>query len=409
MKSPLPTLTLVAVLLHLAADPAAGQNLTVTAGLQLWLKADAGTTVNGAGGVLGWLDQTPNHNDAAANDDTVAPELVAGALNAKPVVRFDGVDDHLLVADTDSLSFTGDLTTFFVVRFSDFATYRAVWAKTVNNFPAPTDWYALPNSGIPRLYRGSGSGAGLGFNDGIALKSGSYLTVGFDLQGTTVNHYLAGQRTAGGNNTAVIGDGDTPMIIGSRADVVTKMKGDIAEIVIYDRALTDTERDAVVTYLGQKYAIQNLPPTVTVTTNPVGPNVPVGTTVTLTATANDPDGSIARVEFLVNGTRMATASTPPYSAKIRLDTPSNYAITARAVDEKDATGTSLPKALTATEAAVEPVLDVTTGLQLWLKADAGVTLGGMGEVTGWNDQSGKANHASQADPNTSHRPSPPPP
>jgi hypothetical protein len=43
-------------------------------------------------------------------------------------------------------------------------------------------------------------------------------------------------------------------------------------------------------------------------------------------------------------------------------------------------------------------LPVTTGLQLWLKADAGLTTNGSGAVTAWADQSGLGNDATQADP-----------
>ena len=75
------------------------------------------------------------------------PLLVNDAINGKPVLRFDGVDDFLEVADSDSVSITGDITTFFVVKIDDFASYRAVWAKTVANQPAPNDWYTLPSSG----------------------------------------------------------------------------------------------------------------------------------------------------------------------------------------------------------------------------------------------------------------------
>jgi hypothetical protein len=40
------------------------------------------------------------------------------------------------------------------------------------------------------------------------------------------------------------------------------MKGEIAEILIYSRALTPAERTSVADYLAQKYGIVNLPPTV---------------------------------------------------------------------------------------------------------------------------------------------------
>jgi len=46
-------------------------------------------------------------------------------------------------------------------------------------------------------------------------------------------------------------------------------------------------------------------------------------------------------------------------------------------------------------AASAQTLTVTNGLQLWLKADAGVTTGAGDIVTAWQDQSGKGNNAAQ--------------
>lgn len=376
---------------------AIAQNLSVTNGLQLWLKADAGVTTNAVGGVTQWDDQSGNANTAAQADENLAPKLVNNAINNKPVLRFDGVNDYLGVADSASVSISGDITTFFVVKFDDFANYRAVWAKTAGNLPAPNDWYALPNSGIPRAYRGDGTAVNIGTVDGgTALRAGSYLVVGFDMAGTRLTHYLAAQPTGSGQIANTLGDSDTALLIGTRGDLFTKMKGDIGEILIYDRALSAAERIAVVDYLANKYDIQNLSPTVSVKLSPGGLNVSVGQTITVTATAKDPDGTIARVQFLVNGGLFATATAPPYTARVVLESAGAYEFTARAFDDKDAETTSAAVTLNAGPAST-PALTVKGNLQLWLKADEGVTAAASGAVTAWADQSGHTNNAAQAD------------
>ena len=235
---------------------------------------------------------------------------MADAQNNKPALRFDGANDFLDVADSPSVAVVGDIASFFVVKFDDFATFRAVWGHTAGpsgNLPAPTDYYALPNTGIPRLYRGDGLGtspANIGAVDGTArLRAGTYLVVGFDMAGTTVMHYLNGQPSGTGEITATPMDGGNALKIGSRHDLVTKMKGDIAELLIYDVALSETDRNAVFGYLQTKYNIINLPPTVTLASSVVGPDVEPGQLITLTATATDPDGSIVKVDFLAKYVR----------------------------------------------------------------------------------------------------------
>src|SRR5205814_7604390 len=102
-----------------------------------------------------WVDQSGNGNNAVQLDETMAPTSPLHTPEVPSVLRFDGQDDYLEVASTPSLAITNDIASFFVVRFDDFATYRAVWGKTVNNVPRPNDFYLLPGSGLPRAYRGS--------------------------------------------------------------------------------------------------------------------------------------------------------------------------------------------------------------------------------------------------------------
>ncbi len=381
------------------AQTARAQTLTVTTNLQLWLKADAGVTLDGSS-VLSWADQSASPDAAlqvaGAPGPENAPAFIASALNGKPALRFDGSDDYLTMPDTASLSITGDLTTYFVVKFDDFSSYNAVWAKTIDNLPAPTDFYTLPGSGFPQVYRGDGTfGQLAAFASSVALTAGTYQTVGFAMEGTTCSHFIGGSVTSTGAINVVEGDLDTPLMIGSRADFVTKMKGEIAEILIYDRALTPVERVAVASYLGTKYGIANELPTITLNVSPAGPHT-TGDTVTVSATVADSDGSIADVKFFANGALIGTATAPPYSIGVRLETASTYNFTARATDNRNGLTDSAAVVRTVTGGAA-PSLGVTSTLQLWLKADAGVTTGPGDTVITWRDQSGKENHANASD------------
>jgi hypothetical protein len=390
-----------AALVLFGTNGAFGQVLSVTTDLQLWLKADAGVTLNSSGGVAQWDDQSGNANHAVQATETLAPANVPNAQNGRPVLRFDGVDDYLSVASSASLSFAGDLTTFFVVRFSDFATYRAVWAKTAGNLPAPTDFYTLPGSGRPQVYRGNGTTASLGaYASPVALTAGSYLTVGFSMEGTTCTHYLASQPTGSGTIAAMTADTGAPVLIGTRGDLFTKMKGEIAEILIYSRALTALERAAVADYLAQKYGIANFPPTATLAVTPAGPTHAQGDELTLTATASDSDGTVTAVQFFANGTLLGTATAPPYKIRATLESSGTYVLTARAIDNKNASGDSAPVTRTVTPSVTPPTLGITSSLQLWLKADAGVTPDLNGNVGSWDDQSGKGNNALAPDTST---------
>jgi hypothetical protein len=370
------------------------QSLTVTNDLQLWLKADAGVTTNASGGVTQWTDQTTNGNNALQGAGTAAPLFVANALNTRPVLRFDGVDDFLDVADSDSLSGTGDMASFFVVKFADFVNYNAVWAKTAGNLPAPTDVYTPAGDSVLRVFRGDGTFANLSAVDSVALRGNAYLVLGFDVAGSTLTHYLNNQTNGSGTVTINTADGNTPLKIGTRSDAATRMKGDIAEILIFSRALSSLERSNVFSYLQTKYNLLNLTPNISLSANPPGPAANSGDIVTLNATASDPDGTIAKVDFFAHGALIGTATLPPYSLRVVLESSGSVQFTARATDDKGAVANSA--AITFNVAATAPPpLSVTNGLQLWLKGDAGTTVGLGGGVTQWADQSGRGNNAAQ--------------
>ena len=387
---------LIAAALLLPSSGLVAQNLIVTNNLQLWLKADAGVTTNATGAVTAWADQSGKNNNAVQADEALAPALVSGALNGKPALQFDGNDDYLDVATSPSIEIQGDISSFFVVKFDDFANYRAVWGKTVNNAPASTDYYITPE-GIPRVYRGSGDLSDIGSADSTARpRAGNHVLLGFEMEGTTLTHYLNEKAVGGGEITATLVDGGTPLKIGSRDDLFTKMKGQIAELVIYDKALSDIERSNVVAYLQTKYGITNQAPTITLTSPANNTAVTAPAVVTITANAADPDGSVSKVDFFANGALLATATASPFKVPVVVQTGGTIVLTAVATDSKDATTTSAPITITATGGPATS-LTATNGLQLWLKADAGVTKDASGAVTAWADQSGKGNNAVQPD------------
>jgi hypothetical protein len=239
--------------------------LLITDRLQLWLKADAGALTDAAGGVTSWADQSGKGNHATQSDSSKAPDLILNALNGKPVLRFNGTNDYLDVADAPSIRITGDISSFVVVRFDDFAGYQAIWSKATGNLPAPTDWYLFNGTGVPIAYRGDGTYSNLGsVPANQPVTAGTYLILGFEMGGATLTHYLNGLSIGSGQITATPADAGKALRIGSRDDLGTIMKGDLAEVLIYDRALSDTDRTAVLDYLNSRYALQILPPTLSI-------------------------------------------------------------------------------------------------------------------------------------------------
>lgn len=90
----------------------------------------------------------------------------------------------------------------------------------------------------------------------------------------------------------------------------------------------------------------NRPPAVTLTAPVSGMTVIAPATLSLTATASDPDGSVSAVEFFAGATLLGRDATAPYALSVTLAATGTYGLTAVAVDDQGATSTSAPVTLT---------------------------------------------------------------
>ena len=120
---------------------------------------------------------------------------------------------------------------------------------------------------MPRAFRGGPAGIG-SVDAAEAFPADTVLVGGFDMAGTTLTHYLNGLPIGSGEITAAAADAGRPLRIGTRDDLVTRMKGDIAELVIYSRALSEAERNQVVDYLKSKYGLGVFRPALTISRAP---------------------------------------------------------------------------------------------------------------------------------------------
>jgi hypothetical protein len=107
----------------------------------------------------------------------------------------------------------------------------------------------------------------------------------------------------------------------------------------------------------------NQPPSVTLTAPANGTTYVAPATITLTANASDPDGSVARVDFYQGGTVVGTDAAAPYSATWSNVPAGTYSLTAVATDDSGATTTSTASTVTVNASAGLP-----SG---WTAADVG--------------------------------------
>jgi len=90
----------------------------------------------------------------------------------------------------------------------------------------------------------------------------------------------------------------------------------------------------------------NNPPTATLTSPVQGASFSAPSTVTLTATASDTDGTVVRVEFYQGTTLIGPSTISPYAVSWSVIAPGTYTLTARAIDNQGGVGVSAPVTVT---------------------------------------------------------------
>ena len=247
----------VLALLCTAAQAAPG----AIAGLSLQLEADVGLTLDGgsSGNVITWLDQSPLHHDASGVAGYYA-QVNGATMNGIAVPTFS--DSYLLIAGQPITSQQFTLFTVaatpqtagsngfreVVSNWSFTNTLSSVFLGTVGDSAAPATTLRLTDD------------VG-GANDAAHLQTGvSNITnpaAGFVLSGISgvaaAELYL-GQGLAHSAGPLSARDLTGAWVIGAQGEVGSEFwNGQIAALIIYDRALDAAERTQVIDYLGQKY------------------------------------------------------------------------------------------------------------------------------------------------------------
>ena len=223
-------------------------------GLKLWLDASQITGLNDGDAVGTWADLSGNGNDATQATGSKKPTFQTNEINARPVVRGDGVDD-LLACSTQVIP-NSNCSVFVVLK----AVTSGGGTYTERSF-------------------GNGDGAGTG---GLLLLSGpqsgqDYLvvrnaTVGPDIvmSGTIVfgvfykysivmgaantEAWVNGTSRGTSTLTSLTSSGN-PLQLFCDGNSILCGNVDIAEFLVYDTALSTANRQLIEAYFAAKYAL----------------------------------------------------------------------------------------------------------------------------------------------------------
>ena len=226
-------------------------DLPVKNGLNLWLDAADDTTFSYSSGtsVSQWRDKSGSNFHAS--QATVGSQPSRSTFqNSRKTVNFDGTNDTVTIAN---FSCNSEMSIFVV---SNCGTSMFIEQSIDTNF---YDGFAISGLGTAMFIIRRSSITSYTFNTNW-LSGGYSVASAVNSTGLDLLTYKDGtQQTiiSDARNSITNSYATNTLYIGSRAASSLWSSGPIAEIIIYNRKVTNAERNSIHTYLGQKWGISN--------------------------------------------------------------------------------------------------------------------------------------------------------
>ena len=364
--------------------------LPVEEGLVLHLDANSGVSTNGDV-VTGWSDLSGSGNSLSAAGD---PRLVTDVLNGSSVIQLDGDGDQLsrVLSTGDLPSGNQNRSVFMVANYDGTGVGGFSYG---DNQAGQT--FGLAVSGQGKLMV-QGWGNTLDEVTDVDGTGAGWLTQSVVLNDNIATHFKDGAAIDEFNQ--VYNTDLQQLILGAEIDGSPFVDMDVAKVLVYDRALSEVERQQVESYLQQKYFGTSAP----VNASPIATDDSFSVVANSGATVlnvlnndEDPEGAaltITSVEAAESGAATSITSDGSGITYVPVDGFTGADSFTYSITDGTLVATATVN-INVTAASNTVELPITNGLVLHLNADAGVSTDGD-LVTGWSDLSGSGNDLTAA-------------
>ena len=223
------------------------------AGLALWLIGDDAMKSAGGGKLASWTNPLAPTASASATEATSQPAVAANAINGHAAVRFDG-EANMLTTNIDiSPASWPDVTIFTVFNSATDVNnpLRSVYGDDNGDYDRAAgldDRSGDANNYV--IFTGDKGVAGY-----FALKPNQPYLSTDQYTATEFKGWIDGKQSLT-RSEIHWGEALPNMYIGGTGTSFNQFwKGDIAEMIVYARVLTDAERTQVEDYLAKKFGV----------------------------------------------------------------------------------------------------------------------------------------------------------
>lgn len=214
-------------------------------GLQAWWKADAITGLTNGSPVASWVDSSGNSRPMTQSSSGLRPTYVTNVQNGLPGVLFTSTSGSGLISGYDPGVTNSVFLVYIQTNNSGGGIQRAIQSQSSNG---PI---LGPYQNVQTYYNGAGfiQGAAVTLNTPYlqeAIQQGASVINTFYVNGTTIGN---NSSTGGGVS---YGGG---MAFSSGGAFNEPFQGYILETIVYNRALSQLERNQIEQYIANKYAM----------------------------------------------------------------------------------------------------------------------------------------------------------
>jgi hypothetical protein len=224
-------------------------------GMILWLANDIGIEASGTG-VSAWRDQSGNGADALQGVPASQPALVSGNSGMK-AVAFDGKADSMAIIGVPINSLTG--MSVFIVSSASIDVFDAGYGlKAILGWQESAAWGGTYFGAYQTSAHFRFGTTQAGNENSVPITFSRTQSFGLNEwvhNGTSDSMLLNGQGLGifPGKQAAINGV-TSAALLGSSLNN-SFFSGEVSEVIVYNRALTDAERQAVELYLMGKYRL----------------------------------------------------------------------------------------------------------------------------------------------------------
>jgi hypothetical protein len=300
--------------------------------------------------MLNEANGTSTFDSLASRSGTLRNGAVWTTGRMGAAVSMDGTNDYIslpslevtgyaisLTAWVKNSSFPSGVAQRFIAKASDATEAGSYWVVGQTTASGQNRlFFRLKSGNVTRTLTAS--------TGNLPLNTWYHVAATYD--GSRMRLYLNGTEVGSMAKTGALSRGTgVPLHVGRNPEGSNYLRGAIDEVRVYRSGLSAYEVSKVFALGGA--APTNPAPTVSLTSPANGASYTTGTTISVTATAADANGTIARVQFYAGSTAIGTADTSsPYSVSWRPTAAGTYTLKAVATDNGGASTTSATRTVT---------------------------------------------------------------